>query len=79
MKNGNVSIEKAGEDLKQFIWDLNQTTTENRKYRKKYQSDTIINIKYLCNSRQNVIDLFNDYAKIRSKFMLKTKQGTGQY
>ena len=78
MKNGNVSTEKAGEDLKQFISDLNQTNTENRKYRKKYQSDAIRNIKYLCNSRQNVIDLFNDYAKIRSKAMLKRKQGTGQ-
>ena len=78
MKNGNVSTEKAGEDLKQFISDLNQTNTENQKYRKKYQSDAITNIKYLCNSRQNVIDLFNDYAKIRSKAMLKTKQGTGQ-
>ena len=30
-------------------------------------------IKNLYNSRQKVIDLFNDYAKIRSEAMYKTK------
>ena len=32
------------------------------------------NIKNLYNSRQKVTNLFNDYAKIRSEAMVKTKQ-----
>ena len=34
------------------------------------------NIKNLYNSRQKVINLFNDYAKVRSEAIYKTKQGT---
>ena len=61
--------------------NLNQISKEitsgNPKYREKYQSDAIKYIKNLYNSRQKVIDLFNDYAKIRSEAMYNTKQGTG--
>ena len=46
-------------------------------YIKKYQLNTITNIKSLYNSRQKVSDLFNDYAKTRSEDMFQTKQGTG--
>ena len=31
----------------------------------------------IYNSRENVIKVFNDYVKIRSKAMYKTKHGTG--
>ena len=37
----------------------------------------IQNVKNLYDSRQKVIDLFNDYAKIRSEAIYETKQGTG--
>ena len=35
------------------------------------------NIKNLYNAREEVIKSFNDYARIRSETMYKTKQGTG--
>ena len=38
---------------------------------------TVENTKNLYNSRQKVINLFNDHAKIRSKAMYKTKEGIG--
>ena len=77
IKNGETSIEKIEGDQKQFKSDLHQITTENPKYKKEYLLNTIKNIKNLYNSRQKVIDLFNDYALIRSEAMFKTKQGTG--
>ena len=38
---------------------------------------TVENTKNLHNSRQKVINLFNDCAKIRSKAMYKTKEWIG--
>ena len=77
IKNGNISIEKAADDQKQFKSDLNEITRGNPRYKKEYQLNTIANIKNLYNSRQKVIDLFNDYAKITSEATFKTKQGAG--
>ena len=61
-KNVNISIEKAEEDEKKFQSNLSEIISGNPKYRKKYQSDAIKNIRNLYNSRQKFIDLFNDYA-----------------
>ena len=41
------------------------------------QFDTIKNIENLCNSRDKFIKIYNDYAKIISDAMYKTKQGKG--
>ena len=49
---------------------------EIQNYKLKDKLDTIKNIKDLYNSRENAIKLFNDYARIRSEAMYKTKQGT---
>ena len=38
---------------------------------------TIENIKNLYKSRQKVVDLFNDFAKIRSETVYETKHGKG--
>ena len=45
--------------------------------KEKYQLDAIKNFETLYDSIQKVIDLFNDYVKIRSEAMFETKQGTG--
>ena len=45
--------------------------------KEKYQLDAKKNFETLYDSIQKVIDLFNDYAKIRSEAMFETKQGTG--
>ena len=44
------------------------------KDKSKDQSDTIKNVKNRYNSRQKIINLFNDNAKIRSEAIHKTKQ-----
>ena len=56
---------------------LNEITTGNPKYRLKDQLDSIKIIKNLYNSRQKVIKLYNDYAKIISEAMCKTKHRKG--
>ena len=77
IKNSNISIKKAKKDQKKFKSRLSKITSRNPKCRKEYQLDAIQNIKNLYNSRQKVINLFNDYAKTRSETMCKTKNGTG--
>ena len=65
IKNGKRSIKKLEEDQKQFKSDLNEITRGNTKKKSACQIKTIGNIENLYNSRQKVINLFNDYAKIR--------------
>ena len=77
IKNGNISIEKIEESQKQFKSKLNEITTGNPKHKSKDQLDTIKNIKNVYNSRYKIFKLHNDYAKIMSKAMYQTKQGTG--
>ena len=75
IKNGNISIEKI-EDQKQFEWKLNEKNTGNLKHKSKDELDTIEKIKNLYNSRDKFVKLYNDYAKIMSEAVYKTKQGT---
>ena len=75
IKNGNISIEKI-EDQKQFEWKLNEINTGNLKHKSKDELDTTEKIKNLYNSRDKFVKLYNDYAKIMSKAVYKTKQGT---
>ena len=74
-KNGNISIEKFEEN--QFKSKLNEITTGNPKHKSKDQLDTIRNIKNLYKSRDKLIKIYNDYAKIISETMYETKQRTG--
>ena len=52
---------------------MNEITTRNSTYKDEVQSDTIENIRNLYNSRQTIIDLFNDYTKIISEAKYKAK------
>ena len=65
------------EDKKKLESKINEITRRNPKNRNKDQSDTIKNIRNLYNSRKKTIKLYNDYAKITSEAMCKTKQGKG--
>ena len=76
IKNGDTTLEKTEEDEKQFESNLIEITTGNANYRKEDQLNTIKNLKNLYKSREKVNKLFNDYTKIRSEAMYKTKQGT---
>ena len=57
--------------------DSNEITRGIPRCKKEYQLNTITNIKNLYNSRQKVINLFNNFTKIKSEVMFKTKQRTG--
>ena len=56
---------------------ISEITTGNKKKNRNNQSDTIKNIRNHYNSREKVIKLYNDYAKIISESMCKTKQRKG--
>ena len=53
------------EDQKKFKSSLGQITSPDHERKDDYQKDVIKNTKNLYNSRHNVINLFNDSAKIR--------------
>ena len=76
MQNGNILLRKAEEEQNKFISNLREITSGNPKHKEEYQLDTIKNVKNIYDSRQNIIDLFNDSAKIRSEAIYETK-GTG--
>ena len=59
--------------------DLNEIAKGNPNIKKKSEDQikTIKNIKNLYESREKVIELYNDYAKIRSEAKHKSKHDTG--
>ena len=73
--DGNIILAKAEEDQKQFKSDLNEMTRGNTQKKSVDQIKTIENIKNLYKSRQKVVDLFNDFARIRSESIYETKYG----
>ena len=77
MINGDTTIEKTEKDQNQFKSKLNEITTGNPRHKSIKQLDIIKNVKNLYNSRQKVIDLLNDYTKIKSEAMYKAKRRTG--
>ena len=76
IKNGNILLKNTEEEQNKFKSSLREITSENPKHKEKYQLDTIKSVKNLYDSRQKIIDLFNDSAKIRSEALYETK-GTG--
>ena len=65
--DGNIELGKAEVDQEQFKWDLNEIKRGNPRKKSESQIKTIENIKILYKSREKVINLYNDYAKIKSK------------
>ena len=74
MKNGDKILQQVRNEQKDFLKKLNEITSGNPKYKSKKQLYTIENIRNLYNSRQKVIDLLKDNAKIRSEALHKSKQ-----
>ena len=81
IRDGDKTLQEIEEDQKKFKSSLGQITSGDPKHKDDYQKDVIKNTKSLYNSRQKVINLFNDGAKIRSEVICKSKQnettGTG--
>ena len=74
IRDGNISLTKAEENQEDFKKEIDQITLGNPQHKEKYQLDTIKSVKNLYNSRQKIIDLFNDSAKIRSEAIYISKQ-----
>ena len=55
-----------------------EITSGNLKHKSEKPSYTIKNVRTLFESRQKIIDLLNDYAKIRSEAIYKSKQNKAE-
>ena len=71
-KNCDKTIQTA-EKVKSKISEI---TSGNPRNKLQNQKDTIENVQNLYDSRQKVIDLFNDYSKIISDAIYEIKQST---
>ena len=71
IKNDNISLKKAEEEQNEFKSNLGEITFGNPKHKGKYHLNTIKYVKNFYNSRQKIIDLFNDNAKTKSEGIYK--------
>ena len=68
------TIQAAEEEQKQFKSSLGQISSGDPECKSHIQSNAIKNVKSVYNSRQKIIDLFNDNVKIRSEAIYEGKQ-----
>ena len=66
IREGDILLEMAEEDQKKFKREFGQIKSGNPDHKSDKQLYTIKNVKNLYDSRQKIIDLFNNYSKIRS-------------
>ena len=66
IRDGDILLEMAEEDQKKFKREFGQIKSGNPDHKSDKQLYTIKNVKNLYDSRQKIIDLFNNYSKIRS-------------
>ena len=64
----------AEKDQEKFKREFGQIKSGNPKHKSDMQLYTIKNIKNLYDSRQKIIDLFNNYSKIKSQSIYRSKQ-----
>ena len=64
----------AEEDQKKFKREFGQIKSGNPNHKSDIQLYTIESVKNLYDLRQKIIDLLNNYSKIRSKAIYKSKQ-----
>ena len=81
IRDGDKALQEIEQDQKNLKSSLGEITSGNTKHKREYPLDTIKNVQSLYDSRQKVIDLFNDNADIRSEANYKSKEnektGTG--
>ena len=69
----NKTLKEIEKNQKKLKSNLGQMTLGDSEHKGDYQKDAIKNAQNLYNSRQKVIDLFNDGTKIRSEAIYKSK------
>ena len=74
IRDGYKTLQEIEEDQNNFKSSLGQITSGDPEHKDDYKKDVIKNTKNLYNSRQKVINLFNDGVKIRSEAIYKSKQ-----
>ena len=67
LKNGEKTLQQAEKEQKDFQKELNEITSGNQSHKSNNQLYVIKNVKNLYDSRQKIINLLNDNAKIRSE------------
>ena len=63
----------AKEDQENFRREFGQIKSGNPKHKSQMQLYTIKNVKNLYDPRQKIIDLFNNYSKIKSECIYRSK------
>ena len=74
LKNGETTLQQVEKQQKDFKRELNEITSENPNHKSDNQLYVIKNVRNLYDSRQKIIKLLNDNAKIRSEAIYKSKQ-----
>ena len=72
IRDGDKTLQEIEEDQKKLKSSLGEITSGNSKHKRGYQLDTIKIVQSIYDSRQKVIDLFNN-AKIRSEAIYQFK------
>ena len=75
--DSNITLEDVEKEQIKLKSDLGRIKQENSKNKSPEQVKTINNIENLYNSREEVIKMFNDYAKNMSRNIYESKQGEG--
>ena len=70
----NKTLQEIEEDQERLKLNLRAITSAIPKHKEKYQLDTTKNVRNLRDSRQKVIVLFNDSAKIRYEAIYESKK-----
>ena len=73
IRDGEISIEMAEEGQEKFKRKFSQIKLGNPKHKSEMQLYTIRNVKNLYDSRQKIIDLLNNYSKIKSESIYRSK------
>ena len=74
IRDEDILLKMAEEDQKKFKREFGQIKSGNPDHKSDKQLYTIKNVKNLYDSRQKIIDLFNNYSKIRSEALYNSKQ-----
>ena len=75
IRDRDRSLEMAEENQEKFKRELGQIKSGNPKHKSEMLLYTLKNIKNLYGSRQKIVDLFNNYSKIKSQSIYRSKHG----
>ena len=76
--NGDIPLEDIEKEQIELKRDLGRIKQEDPKNKSQQQEKAINNIENLYSSREEVVRIFNDYAKNMSRNFYDSKQGIGR-